>query len=107
MQPLPTALLLLLAAAPLAAEDITVGNESTISRTGRTLVLFDGRERREYLIPIERVITVKGAREDNPGSSTEIRVAMTASDAKDKQTVFIISQRTIPYATIRDLLLKD
>jgi hypothetical protein len=92
---------------PLAAEDITVGSESTISRTGRTLVLFDGRDRHEYLIPVERVMTVKGAREDQPASSTEIRVAMAASDAKDKQTVFHIPQRIIPYATIRSLLLKD
>jgi hypothetical protein len=101
-----TLLLLAALSAPMLAEEIVLGPETTVAKdaTGRFLRITDGRAKTEYLINLDRVVMVTSSNPNDNNSYTEIRVGLGDSD-KDATTLKI-QQRIVPYEDIKKALQK-
>lgn len=100
--PLPIILLLLAAIA--AADEITIGGEASICRRGDLVAIQDGRSHREYIFSVDRVVLISGARDGQPGSTTDITIQ--GCGFTSASTVIRIPERTLPYAAIRAALMR-
>lgn len=103
MRLLLPALLLLLATAG-AADEMVIGGDSTITRRGNLVAIFDGRAHREVIFTLDRVVMINSSREGQPGSTTDITVGSCGFSSAN--TVIRIPERVIPYASIRTALMK-
>ncbi len=97
-------LLILIIAGSAFADDIILGPESTIHKSGKFLVISDGRNKLEYIVNPDWIALIASSHPNDNNSYTEIKLGLTECD---KNTITIkIQQRIIPYETIRDAFLK-
>ncbi len=97
--------LVLALVASACAQDIELGQESTIARdaSGTFLVISDPRNKAEYLINLNRVVFIKAANANDNNSFTEIHLGLNDKDANS--AVIRVQQRVLPYERIRQALV--